>query len=127
VFASSTVIIAAVALKFLAPFVCEACYKSGISQELRGIISGVMLAPLGFSMGWFFPSGLRVIDVGFSEAHLVPGAISINGFTSVVGSVIALPITIWFGFSYLFWLTLAGYIMAGIPTLIFLRNKHFKI
>ena len=28
------------ALKFLAPFVFEACYKSGISQELRGIVAG---------------------------------------------------------------------------------------
>jgi spermidine synthase len=123
VFASSTLIIAAVAIKFLAPFVFEACYKSGISQELRGMVAGVMLAPLGFSMGWFFPSGLRVIDIRFSEAHLVPWAISINGFTSVVGSVIALPITIWFGFSYLFWLALAGYILAGLLTGIFLRNK----
>ena len=82
-----------------------------------------MLAPLGFSMGWFFPSGLRVIDVGFSETHLVPWAISINGFTSVVGSVIALPITILFGFSCLFWLALAGYILAGLLTGIFLRSN----
>jgi spermidine synthase len=121
--AASVLIIAAVALKIFAPIVFEACYKVGASQALRGLIAGVMLAPLGFSMGWFFPSGLRVIDVRFSEAHLVPWAISINGFTSVVGSVIALPITIWFGFSYLFWLALAGYILAGLLTGIFLRSN----
>ena len=123
VFASSILIITAVALKFLAPFVFETCYKVGASQELRGLISGVMLAPLGFSMGWFFPSGLRVIDIRFSEAHLVPWAISINGFTSVVGSVIALPITFFFGFSYFFWLAITGYAIVGVLTFVFFAGN----
>ena len=123
VFATLVLIIAALVLKFFAAVVFKACYAFGASQELRGIIAGLMIAPVGFGMGWFFPSGLRAIDLSFSEAgHLVPWAISINGFASVVGSVVALPITLWYGFSNLFWLSLTGYILTGLLTFTFFRK-----
>ena len=125
-FATVILFITALLLKFFAPLVFNACYALGASQELRGIIAGLMIVPLGFGMGWFFPSGLRAIDISFSEAsHLIPWAISINGFASVVGSVIALPITLWFGFNNLFWLSLAGYILTGLLTFTYYRKTAF--
>ena len=123
VFATLVLIIAALVLKFFAAVIFKACYAFGASQELRGIIAGLMIVPLGFGMGWFFPSGLRAIDISFSEAgHLVPWAISINGFASVVGSVVALPITLWYGFNNLFWLSLTGYLLTGLVTFTFFRK-----
>jgi len=122
-FATLILIIAALSLKFFAPAIFKTCYALGANQELRGLVAGMMLVPLGFGMGWFFPSGLRAIDLSFSEAgHLVPWAISINGFASVVGSVVALPITLWFGFNNLFWLSLTGYILTGLLTFTFFRK-----
>lgn len=121
-FATLLLVIAALALKYISPTVFNACYAAGASQEIRGLIAGLMLLPLGFCMGWFFPNGLRVIDTRFSGAHLVPWAIAINGFMSVVGSVIALPITLWYGFNNLFWLSVFGYILTGLLAFIFIRK-----
>ena len=115
-------VITALALKYFSPAVFSACYAAGASQEIRGTITGLMLIPLGFCMGWFFPNGLRVIDTHFSGIHLVPWAIAINGFMSVIGSVIALPITLWYGFNNLFWLSIAGYVLTGLLTFIFIRK-----
>ena len=121
-FATLLLFIAALSLKFFTPAVFNTCYALGANQEVRGMIAGMMIIPLGFGMGWFFPSGLRAIDTHFSESHLVPWAISINGFMSVVGSVIALPITLWYGFNNLFWLALSGYILTGLLTVAFFKK-----
>jgi len=115
-------VITALALKYFSPAVFSACYAAGASQEIRGTIAGFMIIPLGFCMGWFFPNGLRVIDLHFSGTHLVPWAIAIDGFMSVVGSVIALPITLWYGFNNLFWLSIAGYVLTGLVTFIFIKK-----
>ena len=116
-------VITSLALKYFSPAVFSACYAAGATQEIRGTIVGFMLLPLGFCMGWFFPNGLRVIDMNFSGTHLVPWAIAINGFMSVVGSVIALPITLWYGFNNLFWLSVGGYALIGLFTIVFFRKK----
>ena len=58
----------------------------------------------------------------FVRAPMTRSAISINGFMSVVGSVIALPITLFYGFNNLFWLALSGYILTGLLTVAFFKK-----
>jgi spermidine synthase len=122
--ATAILVISSLALKLLSPLIFDSCWKAGIGQGLRGLVAGGMITPMGFAMGWFFPAGLKTVDIYLPDHHLVPWAISINGFTSVVGSIAALPITIYFGFNYLFLLSLVGYVIAGVLSLAFFSKKH---
>jgi hypothetical protein len=57
---------------------------------LKILISGAVLAPLGFLMGMPFPSGLRLVET-------VEWAWALNAAASVLGSVLAMIIAIHFG------------------------------
>jgi len=68
------------------------------------VISGLLLAPLGFVMGMPFPTGLRHIAGDTSQALLKPPAASaiewawaMNAASSVLGSVAAVIVAIQFG------------------------------
>ena len=121
--ATGMLVISSLALRFFSPVIFDECWKAGFGQVLRGVIAGGMIVPMGFAMGWFFPTGLRMVDLYLSDRHLVPWAISINSFASVLGTIAALPLTVYFGFSFLFLVTLIGYMIAGGISLSFLWKK----
>ena len=60
-------------------------------------VSVVALAPVGFLLGTAMPLGLRRLSAG--RAALVPWAWSVNGGTSVLGSVLAMVVAINNGFT----------------------------
>ncbi len=85
----------------------------------RIAISVLMLAPVGLAMGVPFPAGVRVLnDV---RPQLIPWAWGINGYTSVLGSVMAVVLGLELGFmavlftaAAVYALGVAGYsLMAG--------------
>jgi hypothetical protein len=76
----------------------------------RCLVAAAMIAPVGFFMGWFFPTGLRVAGVSFSR--LVPWAIAINGFASVIGSLCTFFLGIALGFGGVFAIAMALYAVA---------------
>jgi len=84
----------------------------GLPLWLRCITAAVVLAPVGFFMGWFFPIGLR--SVGGGGDALVPWAISVNGFASVVGSLATLFLGLKLGLTGVFAVALIGYVIAGM-------------
>ncbi len=63
----------------------------------RILLSICVLAPLSFLMGIPFPSGIRVVSG--SSPDLIPWVWSINGFASVVGSILAIMVAISWGYS----------------------------
>lgn len=78
----------------------------GLPFEVRLLISGVMLVPLGFVMGMPFPTGLQTLasspapefPAGNAAAdNAVEWAWAINAAASVLGSVLAMVIAIQFG------------------------------
>jgi hypothetical protein len=76
----------------------------------RCVVAALLIAPVGFFMGWFFPTGLRVAGVSFSR--LVPWAIAINGFASVIGSLCTFFLGIALGFGGVFAIAMALYAVA---------------
>lgn len=76
----------------------------------RWIAAAAALAPGGFFAGWFFPVGLRVI--GTRSEALVPWAIAVNGFASVMGSLATLSLGVSFGFGTVFVVGLCAYVFA---------------
>ncbi|MCD6452076.1 MAG: hypothetical protein J7L64_06935 [Acidobacteria bacterium] len=92
----SVVMVSAILLsyvKFLPPIV-EHFLKEGIS--FRILLSIGLLAPLSFFMGMPFPSGLRILKE--RRINLIPWAWGVNGGASVLASVLAIIIAMWFGF-----------------------------
>jgi hypothetical protein len=76
----------------------------------REALAALLLAPAGFCMGWFFPTGLAVISR--RSGSLVPWAIAVNGFASVIGSLSVVPVGMALGFSAMFFVAMGLYVIA---------------
>ena len=82
----------------------------GWPSWVRWLAAGLAMAPGGFFAGWFFPVGLRAI--GQKSEALVPWAIAVNGFASVLGSLATLSLGVSFGFQTVFVIGLGAYVVA---------------
>jgi hypothetical protein len=69
----------------------------GASTPTRIAVAGLVVAPLAILMGMPFPTGLRL--AGHEGRFLVPWAWAVNGGASVFGSVLAVLISMTFGFT----------------------------
>jgi hypothetical protein len=67
-----------------------------LALPLRVLLSVLIIAPVGLAMGVPFPTGIRVL--ARVRPQLIPWAWGINGYTSVVGSVLAVLLGIELGF-----------------------------
>jgi hypothetical protein len=86
----------------LYPVVLSTVLPGSLGQDL-GVRIGItllVLAPLGFLMGIGFPRGLA--SLGAARPSRLPLAWGVNGFTSVVGAVLAPMIALSWGFEVVF-------------------------
>ena len=73
----------------------------------------VLLAPLGVVLGLFMPLGLRVVALLNAEGSTyVAWAWAVNGFCSVIGSVLTTMLSMTFGFRAVLVLGLVAYVVA---------------
>ena len=87
------VVLAATAL--LIPIVFRVAL--GFPLFARVGIALAMVAPLGVMLGMPFPTGLSIVN---EEAPgLVPWAWGVNGFFTVIGTILALMLAMMFGFA----------------------------
>jgi len=86
------VVLAATA--FALPVVFQAAL--GLSLIMRIVIALVIIAPLAVLLGMPFPTGLGI--VGTEAPGLVPWAWGINGFFTVIGTILALMLAMMIGF-----------------------------
>jgi spermidine synthase len=93
----------------------------GLNFGYRLIISGLLLAPLGFVMGMPFPTGLRALGSRprlnvpkgkDDEDNAVEWAWAMNAAASVLGSVLAMLIAIEFGLTATLACGTAAYVLA---------------
>lgn len=79
----------------------------GLPFVIKLLLSGIVLAPLGFLMGMPFPTGLRLVKT-------VEWAWALNAAASVLGSVMAMIIAIHFGLTVTLLCAAAAYLLAGL-------------
>lgn len=99
----------------LAPaFFYDPVFDAALHQPLgvRIAVSVALLAPLGLVMGMPFPTGIRVLAARRPE--LIPWAWGINGYTSVLGSVLAVILGIELGFEKVLLIAAAVYALGVI-------------
>jgi hypothetical protein len=82
----------------------------GERLAVRVLVALVLLAPLGLLMGVPFPRGLRAL--GRTGPDWLPLAWGVNGFTSVIGAVLAAVIALSFGFDSVFLAGALAYLAA---------------
>ena len=76
-------------------------------------IAFALLAPLGLCLGMFMPLGVRVVStMSDVRREYVAWGWAVNGFSSVVGAVLATLLSMTFGFHDVLWLGLAAYLVA---------------
>lgn len=98
----------AVAIGLLNPIIFDALVRLDLIWRI--VISAVMIAPLGFFMGMPFPIGLSLIED--NERNYAAFAWGINGFFSVIGTVLAVMLSMMTGFIFIFILVAVIYLAA---------------
>jgi hypothetical protein len=86
----------------------------------RVALSVLLLLPLGFVLGHFFPLGLRLAEA--QHEPLIPWAWAINGCASVTGTVLAVVLAMTVGFELVWMLSVAVY-AAGVGALFALPGR----
>ena len=81
-----------------------------LSLPLKMGLTFFAVFPLGFLMGFPFPTGIRLLAE--KEKGLVPWAWATNAFSSVVNSISALLIAFWAGYNLVLILASGGYLLA---------------
>ena len=96
----------------LLALILQPVFSATLSLPLAGRIAltVVLLAPAAFVMGMPFPSGLRLVSG--RAAPLVPWACGVNGGASVIASVLGILLAMAAGFSAVFALAAACYVLA---------------
>ena len=79
----------------------------GLPFLVKLLLSGLVLAPLGFLMGMPFPSGLRLVKT-------VEWAWALNAAASVLGSVMAMIIAIHYGLTVTLVCAAVAYLLAAL-------------
>jgi hypothetical protein len=77
------------------PIIFNVFLSSGIF--FRGLLSGILIFPLGFLMGIPFPSGISLMRHNYKKD--IPWMWGINGATSVLGSAFAIVMAMGSGFT----------------------------
>jgi spermidine synthase len=94
----------------------------GLGFGYRLVVSGVLLAPLGFVMGMPFPTGLRALAASLAPEfptasnNAVEWAWAMNAAASVLGSVLAMVIAIQLGLTITLACGAAAYFLALVLT-----------
>ncbi|MDH7511955.1 MAG: hypothetical protein QHH14_03290 [Clostridiales bacterium] len=88
----------------------------GLSLGLKIVFSLGLIFPLGFFMGFPFPTGIRLLEQ--TNSKLIPWAWSANAFSTVVHSVLAHLIALSAGYNAVLVLAAGGY-LAALPFLRF--------
>ncbi len=87
---------------------------------LRIIITVLMIAPLSFLMGIPFPTGISAISN--DDSRMIGVSWAVNGFFSVIGTVLTMILAMMFGFKDMFFIAGIFYLFALLFMTI--RNKN---
>lgn len=104
---------------FFLPFLFKTC--ADFPLLLKIFLTLVVIFPVGFVMGFPFPTGIRILAK--KEKKLIPWAWATNAFSSVVHSILALLIAFHGGFSLILGLAAAGYVLT-LPFLHFSGHRN---
>jgi spermidine synthase len=106
-----TIVALGVLYLFLLPIITESLLTTGLA--IRVMVAFLVLAPLGVTLGMFMPLGLgAVAELTDHGEEYVAWGWAVNGFASVIGSVLTTIIAMVFGFNVVLALSVVVYLVA---------------
>jgi len=102
---------------FASPVIFKACL--GYPIGVRVLVAILLIAPLAFLMGMPFPLGITLTNQ-VSE-RLIPWVWGINGYATVIGSVLCVILALIFGFKVVIFIA-AGIYLAGLLSIISIKT-----
>jgi hypothetical protein len=103
----------------VSPVLFDALFS--LSLLLRIIITIILLAPLAFFMGMPFPTGISMLKN--DDSRMVGISWAVNGFFSVIGTVITMILAMVFGFKIIFFMAGVFYLIALLFMTIRYKNN----
>ena len=110
--------VAALLELFLSPIVFHMFL--GYSMPVRILVSIALLTPLGLLMGMPFPLGITLVNR--ISKRLIPWVWGINGYATVIGSVLCVIIALAFGFKAVVFIACAIYLL-GMAIVMTVKTK----
>jgi len=100
------------ALLLLASLLLPSLLRVAIALPMpaRVILAILLIMPLGILLGMPFPSGIDIISR--HAPSLIPWAWGINGFFTVIGSVLAIILSMITGFQSVLWIAIGIYLVS---------------
>jgi hypothetical protein len=81
-----------------------------LSMPARITLAILLIMPLGILLGIPFPTGVDIISR--QAPSLIPWAWGVNGFFTVIGSVVAIMLSMMTGFQSVLWIAIAIYLVS---------------
>jgi Spermine/spermidine synthase domain len=81
-----------------------------LPMPARIILAVFLIMPLGVLIGIPFPTGIDIISK--QAPSLIPWAWGVNGFFTVIGSVVGIILSMMIGFQYVLWIAISIYLIS---------------
>lgn len=121
---SGLIVIAGVLLYFIYPVFLDISLKYGLA--IRSIICFLLLLPFGFLLGIPFPTGIQILKQN-NLTKYIPWMYGVNGIMSVLGSVIAVILSMVWGFTPSFFAGLSMYSIIFLFLILSPKNSKLII
>ncbi len=105
---SGFIVIAGVLLFLLHPFILDGLLAYRL--VVRAVVSFLLLLPFGFLLGIPFPTGIQLLRQNNLVRH-IPWMYGVNGVMSVLGSILAVILSMIWGFTLSFFVGLSMYLV----------------
>jgi SAM-dependent methyltransferase len=119
---SGLIVIVGVLLFVIHPLILNELLAYGLA--LRAIVCFILLLPFGFLLGIPFPTGIQILKQN-NLVKYIPWMYGVNGIMSVLGSVIAVILSMVWGFTASFFAGLSMYLI--IIIFLTLGSKNTKL
>ena len=122
--AARRVVLLAALLALLPALLFQTVFEHFLSWSLplRIALSVALLAPVGLAMGIPFPTGIAILRE--TRPELIPWAWGVNGYTSVLGSVLAVILGIELGFMTVLLIAAAVYTTGVLGYALMAAGSH---
>ena len=108
---SGLIVVVGALIFFIHPLILNALLANGL--VLRAIACFLLLLPFGFLLGIPFPTGIQILKQN-NLVKYIPWMYGVNGIMSVLGSVIAVILSMVWGFTLSFFAGLSMYLIIFI-------------
>jgi len=121
---SGLIVIVGILLYIIYPVILNELLTYGL--PLRAIVCFILLLPFGFLLGIPFPTGIQILKQN-NLVKYIPWMYGVNGIMAVLGSVIAVILSMIWGFTQSFFAGLSMYLIIFIFLTLSSKNTNFVV